>query len=129
MLPAAGGDARIDIPNGVQAARSKVVGILQDERTMHILAADAAALPASSAARLSGRVIDGSGKAVAGAMIQACSGSVCVPAWTDAKGAFVFDGLAPGVYSLALDPKVKPLEVMLRAGQPYALSRPIILPR
>lgn len=93
---------------------------------MRILAADQAFLPARSAS-ISGRVIDGSGKADAGAMIQACSGKLCVPALTDDSGTFVFNGLAPGRYSIAADPDVKPLEVTLEKGEPLVLSQPIVL--
>ncbi len=96
MLPAASGDTRIEVPAGVQPARTRLVGLLQDARTMRIIAADQAALPAGVAGSLSGRVIDGSGAAIARAMLQACSGALCVPAITDNSGTFVFNGLAPG---------------------------------
>ena len=128
VLPAATGDTRIGVPAGVETARSRLVGILQDQRTMRILAADQAFLPARGAS-LSGRVIDGSGRAVAGAMIQACSGELCVPALTDDSGTFVFNGLAPGRYSIAADPDVKPLEVTLTTGLPLTLSLPVVVPR
>jgi hypothetical protein len=129
LLPAASGDARIEIPTGVQPARARLVGLLQDARTMRIIAADQASLPVAAGGSVSGRVIDGSGRAVAGAMIQACSGSLCVPALTNDSGTFVFNGLAPGRYSLAAGPDVKPVEVTVMTGQPFTLSAPIVVPR
>ena len=128
VLPAATGDTRIGVPEGVETARSRLVGLLQDQRTMRILAADQALLPPRGAS-LSGRVIDRSGKAVEGAMIQACSGALCVPAFTDSSGVFLFNELAPGRYSLAADPDVKPIEVTLEKGEPRVLSQPIVLCR
>ncbi|MGO9310568.1 MAG: DUF1223 domain-containing protein [Spirochaetia bacterium] len=129
MLPAATGDSRIQIPSGVQPAQARLIGLLQDERTMRIIAADQAPLPAGAAGKVSGRVIGSNGRAIAGAMIQACSGTLCVPALTDDSGTFVFSGLAPGRYSIAVDPGVKPLQVTLTTGQPFTLSVPIVVPR
>ena len=135
ILPSAGGDARIAIPGGVQVSRARLIGLVQDTRTMHILAAGQAALPAraavsggpGAAASLSGRVIDAGGTGVKATMVQACSGAICIPAFTDSTGAFVFDGLAPGRYSIAVGPDAKPLEVTLEAGRPVVLGRPIVL--
>jgi hypothetical protein len=129
VLPAETGDARIEIPAGVQTSRSRLVGIIQDERTMRILAADQVTLPAAAAATLSGRVIDARSMPVGGALVQACNDVLCIPALTDRSGTFVFNGLAPGRYSIAVDSGREPLEVALESGRPLVLSRPIVLTR
>jgi hypothetical protein len=121
-------DARIEIPAGVQTSRSRLVGIIQDDRTMRILAADRVTLP-TAGATLSGSVIDTRGIPVRGAMVQACNDVVCVPALTDRNGTFVFNGLAPGRYSIAVDSGPEPLAVTLESGRSLVVSRPIILTR
>jgi len=127
VLPAASTETRFEIPAGVDVARSRLVGILQDPRTMRIFAADQAAIPAHAAARLSGKVINTAGRAVAGATLQACSGTICVPAITNSSGIFVFERLSPGSWSLAFDPNRPAAHLALTAGQDLSLRQPLVL--
>jgi hypothetical protein len=128
MLPAAGGEARLDVPTGVDLARASLVGFLQ-ERSMRIVAVDRAAVRASAGARLSGRLVDPAGRALAGMMVQACSGQKCVPAFTNASGTFTFDDLDPGSWSLTAGPGLKPLVVSLVSGQTTRLDAPLVITR
>ena len=74
-------------------------------------------------------MIDTAGRAVTGATVQACSGTVCVPAVTDASGTFVFERLAPGSWSLAFDQKEPAVQVTLATGQDLSLERPLVVVR
>jgi hypothetical protein len=124
MLPALGGKARLEVPTGVDLARASLVAFLQ-EPTMRITAADRAAV----SARLSGRIVDPAGRAVSGVMVQACSGQKCVPAFSDAAGAFTFEGMEPGNWSLAAGPDAKPVVVSLVSGQALSLGSPLVVSR
>ena len=122
VLPASGGEAALPIPAGMDLGRASMVGVVQDW-TMRIDAATRAALPDGAAsARLRGTVTDEAGRALAGVTVQACSGTVCIPARTDSAGAFRFDALAPGEWSLVAGPNARPVEVSLAAGQDLLLQ-------
>jgi hypothetical protein len=129
VVPAATADARVEVPAGVQVSRSRLVGLIQDARTMRILAADQVALAARASATLSGRVIDARGLAVGGARVQACGDAACVPAVTDNGGTFVFAGLAPGRYSIAVESGPAPTVVTLESGGHLVLRQPIVFTR
>ena len=126
VLPAVSAEARFAVPPGVDLAQSRLVGLLQDPRTMRILGADQAVIPAHAAARLTGKVIDAAGQAVTNAAVQACSGTVCVPAVTDSSGTFVFERLAPGNWSVAFYSKTPAVQVALAAGQDMSLGQPLV---
>jgi hypothetical protein len=93
---------------------------------MRIIGAGQAAFTGRAAARLTGKVVDVVGRKVAGARVQACSGTVCVPAVTDDGGTFVFPRLAPGTWSLVLDSTGKAVQVTLAAGAGASLDRPLV---
>lgn len=126
VLPAASADAVIELPPGLDPARSRLVGLIQDEKTMHISRAVQVDLPASGGARLSGRVVDSAGRGAAGVLIQACNGAVCVPVLTDNAGFFVMNAVAPGTYTLAVGDSAPTQEVALAPGQALSLSQPLI---
>jgi hypothetical protein len=126
VLPAQTVDAQIDVPAGVDATRASLIGIVQERRTMRILAAARAALPRLGSARISGRVVDGKGTGIRGVRIQACSGAVCVPSATDANGLFVVSGLAPGRYSIAFIGNGPVVEVTVERGQGVSLRQPLL---
>ncbi len=128
VLPAGGGETLVSIPAGVDLSRASLVGLLQ-ERSMRIVAADRASPAPRVSAKLSGRLVDPSGRGLPGFTVQACSGSVCVPAVSDANGAFTFDDLAPGSWSLVAGPKVKPRDISLAAGQSIDLGTLLIASR
>ena len=79
------------------------------------------------AARLSGKVVDADGRAVRGAVVQACSATLCVPAVTDSTGGFVFERLPPGDWDVAIDPEKPAARVALAAGQEMSLGTPLVL--
>ena len=125
MLPASGGEAALPVPAGVDLGRASVVGFVQDW-TMRIDAAARASAAVSAGARLRGRVTDGAGHALAGLTVQACSGTVCVPAQTDLTGAFHFDALSAGAWTLVAGPNARPVEVSLAAGQDLVLQPALV---
>ncbi|HUJ73721.1 MAG TPA: DUF1223 domain-containing protein, partial [bacterium] len=128
MLPAAGGQAELPIPTGTDMAHASVIGLVQDW-TMRIDAAARADLSAAAGARVSGRVTDPQGRALAGITVQACSGAVCVPAVTDSTGAFHYDDLSPGTWSLVAGPNAPSVGITLAAGQDVLLHPPLVVSR
>jgi hypothetical protein len=124
VLPAASADAVLDIPPGLDPAKSRLVGLIQSEKTMHVFGAAQVALPGAGSARLSGRVVDRAGRGVAAVLVQACSGSACVPVVTDESGFFVMEAVVPGKYTLAAGAATAVREVELAAGQDVALRLP-----
>jgi virginiamycin B lyase len=61
-----------------------------------------AGAPAERTASMSGTVVDGSGKHLPGASVQACfpEGSICVTTYSDAQGAYRLDDLWAGSYDV-----------------------------
>ena len=127
MLSSSGGEAVLSVPPGTDPLRAFVVGLLQ-EHTLRVAAAARADLP-SAGASLDGRVTDGQGRAWAGAIVQACNGNVCVPAVTDSTGAFHFDELSPGNWSIVAGPSAGAVEVHLDAGQVLQLREALVASR
>ena len=128
-LPAARADAVIELPAGLDAAKSRLIGLIQDEKTMRISGAAQVDLPTPGSARLSGRVVDGAGRGAAGVVIQACNGAVCVPVLTDNAGFFVMNAVAPGKYTLAVGASAPVQEVALAPGQVLNLGQPLVVTR
>ena len=126
LLPAESGETRFAVPPGIDLARCTLVGILQDPRTMRMSAADQAVIPVHAAARLTGKVQDAAGRPRGGVVVQACSGTVCVPVVTDSSGGFVFEQLAPGSWDLAVDPGKPAVTIALAAGQDLTLQAPLV---
>jgi hypothetical protein len=127
VLPAASTDAVIQLPSGLDPGKSRLIGLVQNEKTMHISGATQVGLPASGSERLSGRVVDRTGRGAAGVLIQACNGAVCVPVRTDNAGFFVVDAVAPGKYTLAVGASAPVQEVALAPGQALSLSQPLVV--
>jgi len=127
-LPAASADAAIEVPPDLDPARSRLIGLIQDAKTMRILGAAQIDL-APGSARLSGRVVDGTGHGAAGVLIQACNGSVCVPVLTDSAGFFVVEAAAAGTYTLAVGGSAPVREVVLAPGQTLSLDPPLVVTR
>ena len=71
---------------------------------MRMSAADQAVIPVHAAARLMRKFPLAARRPRGGVVVQACSGTVCVPVVTDSSGGFVFEQLAPGSWDLAVDP-------------------------
>jgi len=129
VLPAASADSVIELPPGLDLAKSRLIGLIQDEKTMRISGAAQVDLPAAGSARLSGRIVDSAGRGAAGVLIQACNGAVCVPVLTDNTGFFVMSAVAPGKYTLAVGASAPVQEVALAPGQVLSLSRPLVMTR
>ncbi|MGA2763781.1 MAG: carboxypeptidase-like regulatory domain-containing protein [Spirochaetia bacterium] len=92
------------------------MALLQDTATLHIFAAAQAGLTPTGGNDLSGRITGSGGRPVAGALIQACSGKLCVPARTDAEGFFTLADLPAGSYEIDISP---PRGSLARAGVKY----------
>lgn len=127
LVPGSGGQVSLTIPRGTDLAHAAVIGLVQDSRTMKIFAADRAPVTDGTTARISGRVTDGGGHGVEGVTVQACSGSVCVPATTGSDGAFDVPGLKPGTWSLTAGAHTRAVRVELGPGEAKALAEPIVL--
>ncbi len=125
-LPSQGGIARLAIPYGLVRAHASFIAFVQEE-SMRIVAADRVGLSPRPGATLSGRLVDPTGRPVAGRIVQACSGSLCVPAVTDATGAFAVSELGPGVWSLVAGPRTKPTKVVItESSRTVALQEPLV---
>jgi hypothetical protein len=127
VLPATGGERELAVPAGVDLAHAAVVGLLQDSRTMKIFAADRAAVVGVTDGRINGRVTDDGGRGLGGITVQACSGSVCVPAVSGSDGSFAFTELSPGTWSHAAGPGGQPVQVVLRPGE-EVMAGSLVLP-
>ena len=128
FFPPPTGDARVEIPDMVQSTLGRGLSVSSQD-SMHD--ADnrgrpgAAACPGLGAAHsLPGYRRRWPGGSEARAMVQACSGSICIPAFTDGSGGFSFDGLAPGRDPIAVSPSMKAVEVTVEIGRPVVLGRP-----
>ena len=102
IIPAATGDFTMQIPTAGRAPRRRLVAIVQDPRTMHILAASRTDLGQAAAGQLSGRVVNADGQPLAGVLIQACSARLCIPARTDRAGCFSMAEVPAGSYEMDL---------------------------
>jgi hypothetical protein len=100
VVTAAGGQVTVDVPPSASGTARRIIGLLQDASTLRIFAAAEAALAPEDRGALSGRIIDGAGKPVSGALIHACSATACIPATTDAAGYFTLTGMQPGNYEI-----------------------------
>lgn len=104
-----GGTTAIDLPPGVSLAESRVIVYVQDPVTLSIVGANAVGLStlastAAAATRVVGQVFDSTGGGVAGALVQACSDNLCVPAASDQAGRYLLKGIPPGRYLVKLHP-------------------------
>jgi len=100
VVPAVGGDVALQFPPAAAGATRGLIALLEDARTMRILAAAQAGLPETGGSELSGRVVDTEGRAIAGVQIQACSATLCIPSRTDEQGFFTLRGMPAGSYEL-----------------------------
>jgi hypothetical protein len=103
IIPAATGEAAMNVPPATAGTTRRIVAILENSSTLRMLAAAQAVLSAPAADSLSGRIIDKDGKPVSGVRIRACSKTVCIPATTGADGYFALDSLPAGSYELDFD--------------------------
>jgi hypothetical protein len=120
LLPATKGDFPFSVIKGVDRSKAQIVLLLQDQRTLQVLAACQADLPAKVSTlkgSWSGRILDQEGRGRAAVALQACSETVCVPGTTDSQGSFSFSELPPGVYSLTVGTKAHVVSVTLKEGQ------------
>jgi hypothetical protein len=140
--PATSGDTVIKAVSGIEPAHSRIVGLLQDAKSLRIYAAAQAFLTAATGAavpvfkrstvegaRISGRVVDGSGRGLAGVALQACSGALCIPGVTDERGFFSIPGATPGIYTLKAGSGGSYARVIEVDRQDVSLSQPIELAR
>ena len=100
IVPAASGEVMMEVPPSSPGTTRRIIALLQNPSTLRIFAAAAASLAPSNGSELSGRIVDAAGKPVSGALIQACSGRLCIPATTDAAGYFTLAGMQPGSYEI-----------------------------
>ena len=127
VLPVSTTDAVIDVPAGLDGAQSRLIGLVQDERTMRVLGASQIDLRNVLPARLSGRVVDAKGHGAAHVVVQVCNGSVCVPVLTDSAGFFVMQAVAPGKYTFAVGASAPAREAALAPGQSLDLGLPLVV--
>ena len=106
QISAAGGEVVIDAPAGIDPARSRIIGLVQDPGTLRIYAAaqafltspaagallPAGTLPSPSGAKITGRVVDSHGRGVSSVPVQACSGTLCIPGVTRRRGLLLDHG-------------------------------------
>ncbi|HET6450829.1 MAG TPA: DUF1223 domain-containing protein [Spirochaetia bacterium] len=98
-VPAVSGEVVLPSPAGTRAPRREVVAFVQDPRSMKILAAAKADL-APAVSVLSGRVTSTDGRPMPDVLVQACSGSRCIPGRTDAAGYFRLEEVPAGSYEV-----------------------------
>ncbi len=103
ILPAAAGSADLEVPPAVPGTTRRMIALLEDSSTLHVFAATQIGLPVQDGDELSGRVLDASGRPVAGILIQACSARRCIPARTDDDGHFALPGMKADLYEIDLD--------------------------
>ena len=118
---AGGGDIPLYLPSGADISQSSVVALLQDKATMKIILAARAAILADG--RVSGRVVDSSGKGIAETLIQVCSDRLCVPATTGAEGFFTLEKLPAGSYTVSLNDGAPVARFLLAKGQSLQLGQ------
>ena len=116
MFPASSADLALPVPPAEPGTTRRVIALLQDSTTLHVFAAAQAGLTPTGGNDLSGRVTGSDGRPVPGALIQACSGKLCVPARTDAEGFFTLVDLPAGRYEIDISP---PRGSLARAGVKY----------
>ena len=128
QLLAGTGVSNFAIGHAVSRANAAIVVLLQDQRTLRILAADRVKLPSGVSLSWNGTIVDGSGNPRAKVALQACSEKICVPGTTDENGSFLFSELPPGHYSLTVGSAADVVEVTLTAEGPGATSKRIVVP-
>ncbi len=104
IIPAANGEAVMNIPPATAGTTRRIVAILENSSTLRMLAAAQAELTAPAADSLSGRIIDNDGKPVPGRAhtgVQS-NGLHSQPRLT-ADGYFALDSLPTGSYEIDFD--------------------------
>jgi hypothetical protein len=128
QLPAVDGDVTITLPPGADAAKSRIIALVQERGSLKIdAAAQAPLVRPEGGAVISGRVVDYNGKGLGGVVVQACSGVVCIPCTTDATGAFSIADVAAGTYDIRIGSATTAARVTVEAGVKLILPRPLAL--
>jgi hypothetical protein len=118
------------VPADVDSSRASLVLLVQDQRSMAVLAACESPLAGSLSLRSEwkGRVVNRSGAGVSHLVLQACSDKVCVWGATDADGNFRFESLPPGNYSLTVGTTPHVTQVSLEAGRTFEQTKAVVAP-
>jgi len=103
IVPASNGDVTLEVPPPTPGTTRRIVALLESSSSLHVVAATQVRLTDAPGDELSGRVFDSTGMPVSGALIQACSASLCIPARTDTDGRFVLSGMHSGSYEIDFD--------------------------
>ena len=126
------GNLQFDLVHGIDRAKTSVVVMLQDQRSLRILAAVRARLPGqvspSQGQSWSGSVVDRLGLPRARVALQACSERLCVPGVTNERGEFSFPFLPPGRYSLTVGTSKDVMEVVLVAEPTNPVVTRVVVP-
>jgi len=104
----------LTLPSNAVPGRCSVVALVQDAASMRILAAARTALGAAGS--ISGRVLGPTGVGVVGVIVQACTQTECIPARTDADGAFTLTGVPAGPYTVTAQGVSPGVTVVVAAG-------------
>jgi hypothetical protein len=130
LLDGTQGTFSFAVPSEVDRSRASLVLLVQDPKTMAVLASFQTPLGAGLTQRSqwTGRVVDRSGAGLSRVALQACSDRVCVAGVTDENGNFRFPSLPPGRYSLTVGTKAHVVEVSLDAGQAFAPRDAVVVP-
>lgn len=131
LLPATGGVVHLSVPPAPGAGSIRVVAFVQTT-SLAIVGANELELgrkaqTGATKARIAGRLLDGAGRGVANALVQACSTTLCLPARTDPTGRYSVTGVPAGHYDIKLflprrDAKpLATLPVEVRAGEDISL--------
>lgn len=112
-LPIEGGATDIAVPAGAALARSHLMAFVQDSTTLAIVGANSADLSSLDSAsgdgslpapdtRVSGSLVGRNGRGIEGALVQACSEALCIPAKSDETGRYTLGDIPAGHYTIKL---------------------------
>jgi hypothetical protein len=123
------GTARVQVPDDLDPASSAVVAMLQDRRSMRIVAATRGEI-GEALAGLSGTILRSDGSIATGERVYLCNDLLCIPLLSDQRGVFAAEGVPAGTYYLKTQASDGPpvATVSLRARQQLVLEDAITLP-
>ncbi|HUX20152.1 MAG TPA: DUF1223 domain-containing protein [Spirochaetia bacterium] len=107
LVKAGSGSSRLLLPSGLDPSKSRIVVLVQNGRAGEILGANETPTldkveSTSADAEICGRVYDAEGSGLSGALVQACSDQLCIPAKSDQNGSFRLIQVPAGSYTMKL---------------------------